>query len=63
MLNTIQTNPAKHDNLMQRVVEMFVKRSLSAEGNMDKIREYDAELSYVFLNVFLIEILKFIFKF
>lgn len=48
---------------MQRVVEMFVKRSLSAEGNMDKIREYDAELSYVFLNVFLIEILKFIFKF
>lgn len=45
VLNTIQTNPAKHDNLMQRVVEMFVKRSLSAEGNMDKIREYDAELS------------------
>lgn len=45
MLNTIQSNPAKHDNLMQRVVEMFVKRALSAEGNMDKIREYDTELS------------------
>uniref|UniRef100_A0A1I7T561 Rod_C domain-containing protein n=1 Tax=Caenorhabditis tropicalis TaxID=1561998 RepID=A0A1I7T561_9PELO len=45
VLNTIQTNPAKHDNLMQRVVEMFVKRAISAEGNMEKIREYDAELS------------------
>ncbi|CAI2354499.1 unnamed protein product [Caenorhabditis sp. 36 PRJEB53466] len=45
VLNTIQANPAKHDHLMQRVVEMFVKRAISAEGNMDKIREYDAELS------------------
>ncbi|CAO4380428.1 unnamed protein product [Caenorhabditis nigoni] len=45
VLNTIQTNPSKHDNLMQRVVEMFVKRAISAEGNMEKIREYDAELS------------------
>ncbi|KAF1750474.1 hypothetical protein GCK72_017024 [Caenorhabditis remanei] len=45
VLNTIQTNPAKHDNLMQRVVEMFVKRAISAEGNMEQIREYDAELS------------------
>ncbi|EGT37629.1 CBN-GLO-4 protein [Caenorhabditis brenneri] len=45
VLNIIQTNPAKHDNLMQRVVEMFVKRAISAEGNMEKIREYDAELS------------------
>ena len=45
VLNTIQTNPAKHDNLMQRVVEMFVKRAISAEGNMEQVREYDAELS------------------
>ncbi|CAI5450413.1 unnamed protein product [Caenorhabditis angaria] len=45
VMNAIQTNPSKHENLMQKVVEMFVKRAQGFGGDLEKIRECDSELA------------------
>ncbi|CAB3398453.1 unnamed protein product [Caenorhabditis bovis] len=45
VMNVIQSNPSKNANLMQKVVEMFVKRAAASECDGEKVRELDAELS------------------
>ncbi|CAI5440245.1 unnamed protein product [Caenorhabditis angaria] len=46
VMNAIQTNLSKHENSMQKVVKMFVKRAQGFGGDLEKIRECDSEFAY-----------------